>query len=181
MPQMTPDHRYHRHLLGHRYYNWNHQQCSHVIFADESRVGLYHSDRPVIWMRKCPNPFNNMTKNSSTANTNVFPILRTIGNVFSFDSSAKCPPSECLFDTIQGASNSMGVDVLKLRLIQHDTFCNIKQQDFLECLRMNLILKIVYYTKQHTEIYGNTIMQSIQYSILNVVRCLHWLQRETLS
>ena len=51
-PGLTPQHRHMRRILMHHCQNWNHQPWSHVIYADEFRVSVDHSDRPVSWMQQ---------------------------------------------------------------------------------------------------------------------------------
>ena len=41
-PRLTPDRRRCRHMLAHRHRNRNRQHSSHMLFADESIVGLYN-------------------------------------------------------------------------------------------------------------------------------------------
>ena len=52
-PRMTPDHHHPWCKLVHHHRNWNHQHWSHVIFADKSRVKLYHSN---LLFLVCNNP-----------------------------------------------------------------------------------------------------------------------------
>ena len=47
-PRLTPDHCHLLRILLHRHQNWNHQDWSHVIFADASRISLYHHYGDVI-------------------------------------------------------------------------------------------------------------------------------------
>ena len=50
--RVISDHHYHRPMLARRHQIWNHQYWSHMIFAGEFRVTLYHSDHPVSWMQQ---------------------------------------------------------------------------------------------------------------------------------
>ena len=61
------------------------------------------------------NTFDISNKNHCRLNSVIqflFPILRTIGHTFQFNSSAKRSLSECLFDAAHSVSNSKDVDVL---------------------------------------------------------------------
>ena len=47
-PRLALDRRHLLRILVHRHKNWNHQDWSHVIFADASRISLYHRYSDVI-------------------------------------------------------------------------------------------------------------------------------------
>ena len=51
-PRLTPVQRQPQRILIPRYQDWNHQHWSHVIFAEEYKVRLYHFDRLSFWMQQ---------------------------------------------------------------------------------------------------------------------------------
>ena len=50
-PRLTPDHRHHRLIWVRRHQTWNHQ-VHYVIFADDSKFSIYHSNGHA-WVRWC--------------------------------------------------------------------------------------------------------------------------------
>ena len=66
-----------------------------------------------------------------------FSILRTISQIFQFNSSTEGSISKFLFGIACSASSSTDVDVLKFRLVQYDKFYSGEQQeDASDCLMM---------------------------------------------
>ena len=67
----------------------------------------------------------------------LFSILRTISQIFQFNSSTEGSISKFLFGIACSASSSTDVDVLKFRLVQYDKFYSGEQQeDASDCLMM---------------------------------------------